>query len=199
MACNTITVSCLDQLREDFPKIPIVGTVPVIKTAVERSENKRIGILSTKRTAASGEYQKNLIKQFASDCEVINIGTDKLVPLIEKAEINSNKFRNILKQVLKPFIKVQPNAIALGCTHFTLIKNQIQEILGTNVEILDSGEAIAQQVKRILCAEGVIASKGIPSYRFYITGEKDTFSIIAEKLIESRFIDMVETVNLDHN
>src|SRR6266480_7134956 len=73
IACNTITVTCLDKLRSEYPNVPIVGTVPVIKTAAEVSKNKRIGILSTTRTAQS-TYQKRLIEEFANGCTVFNHG-----------------------------------------------------------------------------------------------------------------------------
>ena len=66
LACNTITVSCLDKLRKEFPKTPIIGTVPVIKTASEITKNNKIGVLSTARTARS-KYQKKLIKTFAGE------------------------------------------------------------------------------------------------------------------------------------
>lgn len=85
IACNTITVACIDKLRKDFPDIPIIGTVPVVKTASKLTKNGRIGILSTKQTASS-KYQKDLIKKFAKGLKVLNLGTDKLVPLIEASE-----------------------------------------------------------------------------------------------------------------
>src|SRR6185503_18797212 len=70
IACNTITVNGIDMLRQQFPNIPIVGTVPVVKTAAETTKNKKIGLLVTEATAKS-EYNKALTHKFASECEVI--------------------------------------------------------------------------------------------------------------------------------
>src|SRR5579859_4755595 len=75
IGCNTITVSCLDRLRSDYPVMPIVGTVPVIKTAAAVSTKKRIGILSTTRTAQS-DYQKHLIEEFANRSEERRVGKE---------------------------------------------------------------------------------------------------------------------------
>lgn len=94
IACNTITVTCLNKLRNDFPQIPIIGIVPVVKTAAKKTKNGRIGILSTTQTAKS-KYQKDLIKKFCKGLKVLNLGTDKLVSLIETddAEVISKNFR----------------------------------------------------------------------------------------------------------
>lgn len=82
VACNTITVSCIEKLRKEFPGIPIIGTVPVVKTASELTKTGRIGILSTNKTSKS-KYQKALLKKFGQGLKILNLGTDRLVPLIE--------------------------------------------------------------------------------------------------------------------
>lgn len=175
IACNTITVSCLDKLRREFPQVPIVGTVPVVKTASEKTRNKKIGILSTVGTAKSA-YQKKLIEKFAKDLKVLNIGTDKLVPLIEKGE----DVDLVLPKVLKPFKEV--DVLALGCTHFPLVKNKIQKILGSNVLILDSGPAIARQVRRVLIHNDILSNSKRAKHYFYTTGDGKLYNIKTEKV-----------------
>lgn len=172
IACNTITVTCLDKLRQNFPQTPIIGTVPVIKTAAARSKNKKIGILSTTTTAKS-EYQKTLIKQFAADCEVVNIGTDELVPIIEQqVTCDKKQVDTVLKRVLEPFKRSGVDVLALGCTHFPFFKEEFQTILGSNVLILDSGAAIARQVTRVLTANSLATVNKAPEYQFFTTGER---------------------------
>src|SRR5258708_19285848 len=149
IGCNTITVSCLDRLHSDYPNIPLVGTVPVIKTAAAISQKKRIGILSTTRTAQS-DYQKHLIEEFANDCTVFNHGTDELVPLIEKGKAESEEMTTVLQKVLEPFQEEDIDALALGCTHFPFLEEQMRRILDPKVQLLDSGSAIARQVRRVL-------------------------------------------------
>lgn len=175
VACNTITVTCLDRLRAEFPQIPIVGTVPVVKTAAEKTKKGKIGILSTVRTAKS-RYQKNLIKKFAGDLEVLNLGTDKLVPLIEKGE----SVDQVLENELSPFIN-QVDVLALGCTHFPLIKDKIQKILGPKVLVLDSGPAIARQVRRVLSNNNILSSSKADRF-FFTTGDDKSFNKILKSL-----------------
>lgn len=182
LACNTITVSCLDSLRKEYPKIPIIGTVPVIKTAAEKTKIKRIGILSTERTAKSS-YQKNLIKRFASDYFVLNHGTNNLVPFVEKGEVSGARIEKVLQKELKPFIDANIDVLALGCSHFPFLKPLMQEILGKKVTILDSGEAIARQVRRILEANSLLAQNTNVAHMLYTTGEKRQFIKTMKRLI----------------
>lgn len=194
IACNTITVSSLDKLRQEFHHIPIIGTVPVIKLAAEISKNKKIGILSTLRTANS-DYQKQLIKMFASGYAVINKGTDILVPLIEDGKLDETK--HVLPTILESFRGV--DTLALGCTHFPFIEQQIRNIIGRDVHLLDSGVAIARRVKRVLEEKDVVGFHDSPEYAFYTTGNAEHFAIIAKKLVKKEVrgkIGLVEGVDL---
>jgi glutamate racemase len=181
IACNTITVTCLDKLRENYPQVPIVGTVPVIKVAAALSKTKRIGILSTVRTAES-DYQKNLIQEFAKDCVVVNEGTNDLVPFVERGELQSSALMKVVKEALVPFNKEEIDVLALGCSHFPFLKEQIQDIIGEQVLILDSGEAIARQTARILTANKSVVVEVTGKHKFYTTGETDQFHSVAKNL-----------------
>jgi len=178
IACNTITVSALNQFRKDFPSLPIIGTVPVVKTAATRSKNKKIGILSTKTTAES-DYQKRLITAFAPDCEVINIGTSKLVSMVETGVVDMT----VLKEELAPFLDANIDTLALGCTHFPFLLPQIQEVLGKDVQILDSATAIARQVKHLLVTEGIESDAVLGSHKFSTTGDEEVFSAQLGRLV----------------
>ncbi len=187
IACNTITVSCLERLRLDFPNTPIVGTVPVVKTAVKITKNKRVGILSTTATAKS-MYQKNLIKAFANDCEVFNVGTDLVVHYVERGDLHSRLLTQRLQAELKPFIDADIDTLVLGCSHFPFLRSPMQEILGSQIHILDSGEAIARQVMRVLLANKALAQHNA-THQFFTTGDKKSFQNTVEKLLGKEFGD----------
>lgn len=188
VACNTITVSGIASFRETYPDVPIIGTVPAVKPAVAVTKNKRIGILSTTGTAQS-DYQKQLIREFASDCMVITHGTDELVPLIEQGIVDGEHMDKILQKQLVIFQKEQVDTLVLGCTHYPLVKDSIAKILGSNVTILDSGEAIAHQVRRVLeNADDIVRSSNL-CHEFYTTGSKD----IAKKLLYATIGDKNST------
>lgn len=167
IACNTITVVALERLRKDYPNVPIIGTVPVIKTAARVTKNGRIGIFSTLKTAQS-KYQKRLIEKFAKDLYVLNLGSDDIVPLIERG--NNKELGSVLLKALEPFKKAKIDVLALGCTHFPLVKSEIKDVIGKDIKVIDSGAAVARQVKKIL-GQLSLTSNNSGIDRFYTTGD----------------------------
>ncbi|MEK7502156.1 MAG: glutamate racemase [Patescibacteria group bacterium] len=186
LACNTITVSCLDKLRKEFPKTPIIGTVPVIKTASEITKNNKIGVLSTARTARS-KYQKKLIKTFAGGVSVLNIGTDKLVPMIEEGNLDGKDTENILRKELRVLIQEDIDTLALGCSHFPFLKIEMQKILGKKVLILDSSAAIARQVERVLKNNNELSVYNSSGHILLTTGNLDKFNRLSKEILRKRF------------
>ena len=182
VACNTITVTSIDKLRKDFNEVPIVGIVPVIKTAQEKTANGRIGVYSTMVTAKS-PYQKELIKKFAKNRNVVNLGSSKLVSLIEKGE--GERINRILNKELRIFKENNIDVLALGCSHFPLIKKEISRLL-PNVLILDSSIAVFHQVKRILENNNILSSSQNSDYNFLTTGDKKFFAEFVKKTIGAK-------------
>lgn len=193
VACNTITVSCIDKLREEFKEVPIVGTVPAIKTAAKESKNKKIGILSTFTTAQS-RYQKNLIDKFAKDCEIVSISASELVPYVERGEIEEEKVQRLTKKILKKFLLKDVDTIVIGCSHFPFLKRVIQEVMGDKVTILDSGEAIARQVRRVLTNDNILSLLNKSSYEFYTTGDASEFTRVSRKVVGEGCGDLIKSV-----
>src|SRR6185312_4931533 len=185
IACNTITTVCLDRLRNEFKDIPLIGTVPVVKKAVEISKKKKIGILSTNNTANS-YYQKHLLDQFASGVTVVNRGTNKIVPLVEKGEIDGATIEKVLRQVLLPFQESRVDTLALGCTHFPFLAKQMKKILGPDVTLLDSGEAIARQVERVLEHNQALGKREKVVHTLFTTGNTKVFEEIVGKIADGK-------------
>jgi len=149
VACNTASTLVLPQIRSHFDK-PVVGVVPAIKPAAQLSNSKVIGLLATPGTVAR-YYTKQLINNFAQDCEVISIGSSKLVHIAEQklcgVKIDIEELRNILK----PFQQhPELDTIVLACTHFPLLKSELSNALKKSVNWVDSGEAIARRVESLL-------------------------------------------------
>ena len=181
VACNTISVNCIADLRAEFPEMPIVGTAPAVKTASAVSKSRKIGVLSTVATANS-PYQAMLVEQFASDCSVTNVGTNELVPRIERGAW-STELPDVLPAVLAPFRDAEVDALVLGCTHYPLLREEISEFLGPDVAVVDSGEAIARQVGRVLEANGLQNESGLPpGYRYLTTADSPALDNVLARL-----------------
>ena len=164
IACNTATVNGLDYYRK-YAKVSLIGTVPVIKTAAHWTQNNTIALLATPRTVNS-KYTDNLIKKFAKNKTVIKIPCEKWVDAIEANKATPTLLKKDLDKIKKADI------VILGCTHYTLIKGPIQRVVGPDVKVLDSNEAVARHVLRIMNTQKLFKPKKKPKYIFECTGPK---------------------------
>jgi len=187
VACNTITITSISRLRQNYPDLPIVGIVPVIKTAAERTKNQKIGVFSTEVTAKS-QYQKDLIDKFAMGYEVISLGSVDLVELIEKLDFKT--IDKVLKKELQIFKDKNIDTLALGCSHFPLIQDRIQQTL-PKVLILNSADAVCRQIARILDNNKIASSINNSSYTFYTTGDFETINYFVKKLTNKGEIERI--------
>lgn len=194
VACNTITLNSIDALREAFPAVPIIGTVPVIKGAAQQTKTKRIGLLATS-AGGNSLYVQNLIKTHASNCDVIIVSTDKLVPLIENGGSNTEEMKVLLKEELKPFVGTI-DTLVLGSTHFPFIRSEIQDILGPGVLLLDTGPAIARQTKRILEANKLVSVEKKEADHFYTTGSTQKLRDHLESLIGKSSKSVIQQISI---
>lgn len=151
VACNTISVTALEDLRNLFPEISIIGTVPAIKLAAKITKNKRIGLLATNATVHHPYCQK-LIEDFASDCFVSMRADPDLVNFVEKKYFEAGEQERL--DAVKPaadFFKSQNcDTVILGCTHFTHIFGEMKKACGGEIQVVDSRDGVANQAIRKL-------------------------------------------------
>ncbi len=148
VACNTATTNAIDFLRATY-NIPFIGIEPAIKPAALQTKTNAIGILATKGTLSS-ELFHSTSQKFTEGINVIETIGEGLVPLIENDKINSLEIVQLLDKLLQPMLKKDIDYLVLGCSHYPFLIPQIRKIVGKNVTIIDSGEAVARQTKTIL-------------------------------------------------
>lgn len=152
VACNTASTLTLPHIRSRFTQ-PIVGVVPAIKPAAERSTTKVIGLLATPATIAR-PYTLNLIKEYASDCAIISVGSSELVEIAERKLRGETISLDAIKKITAPFQESihnrQLDTLILACTHFPLMRTELSLCMSNNVQFIDSGEAIARRVEFLL-------------------------------------------------
>ncbi len=189
LACNTATVASIDYLREEFSQLSFVGVVPVIKPASLLSKKKVIGCLATDTTVNS-KAQAELIYNFAENVKVYNVACHGLVELIENGLLNSNLTKNKLMEYIYPLVKKDIDVLALGCTHYPLLKEQIKSILHKGITILDSSKPVAKQVKRVLTQKKLLNLFKSPKYNFLVNGNTDNFTKVARVVLNGHFLNV---------
>lgn len=183
IACNTATVYAIDFLREKY-KMPIIGTVPVIKTIAQISKTGKTAVFSTPATAKS-DYLASLIDKFASGVTVFKVGGTGLEELVEEGRLDDPQTDKILHESLEPLLKEDVDAIALGCTHYPFLRSRIEKIVGPKVSIVDSGGAVARRLKFILEHNGILGDVRSEDF-YYTTGDEGKFKKVAELLLGER-------------
>ena len=147
IACNTASTIALDAVRAALD-LPIVGTVPAIKPAAERSRSRVIGVLGTEATVRQ-PYVDRLSQEFASDCRVLRHGSAELVDLAE-AKLRGEAtdpaaYRAILQALLDQPGGEEMDTVVLACTHFPLVQEELQAAAPRQLDFLDGSEGIARR------------------------------------------------------
>ncbi|WP_192459363.1 glutamate racemase [Musicola keenii] len=145
IACNTASTISLPALRERF-NFPVVGVVPAIKPAAKLTRNGVVGLLATRATVQR-PYTHELISRFAHDCTILSLGSSELVEWGEAKLQGDEVSIDALRKILKPWLKLPepPDTVVLGCTHFPLLANELQQALPEGTRLVDSGAAIARR------------------------------------------------------
>lgn len=152
VACNTASTVVLPSLRATFP-FPVVGVVPAVKPAAALSKSGTIGLLATKGTVTRA-YTDKLIDQFASSVRVIRVASSRLVEIAEAKIQGGHVNLRDVEEELAPFFgaHIHPavDTIVLGCTHFPLLRQELEAVVPWRLNWLDSAEAVARRVVDLL-------------------------------------------------
>ncbi|MEZ4786424.1 MAG: glutamate racemase [Flavobacterium haoranii] len=152
VACNTATTNAIKELRAKYD-VPFIGIEPAIKPAANSTKTHTIGILATKGTLNSDLFHEKA-KSFTNIKIIEQIGHG-LVQLIENGDIESAEMMELLETYLKPMVAQNIDYLVLGCSHYPYLVPQIKKIIPNSIKIIDSGEAVAKQTKKILELNGI--------------------------------------------
>jgi len=148
VACNTATAAAIQELRQVY-QIPIIGMEPAIKPATKATICKKVGILATNGTLESAKFSA-LLETYSGEIEFYTQPCPGLVELIELGRIDDLSIKNLIQKYLDPLIERKVDTIVLGCTHYVFIRKIIENIMGPEVKIIDTGLAVAKQLKNEL-------------------------------------------------
>ena len=160
VACNTASTVALPRIRARFD-LPIVGVVPAIKPAAQISQSKIIGLLGTPGTVAR-DYTRQLINEFAHDCHVVAVGSSELVKLAEDKLRGKAVDQRSIRDIVQAFANNSAmDTVILACTHFPLLKQELQQALPNIGHWVDTAEAIARRVGCLFAEMGYQASNTV--------------------------------------
>jgi len=196
VACNTASALALPKIREAIG-IDVTGVIgPGARKAVEETrgiEKPRIGVIATEATVSSGAYANAL--SLASDAaEIRQAACPLFVPLAEEGWTQTDETFSIAKKHLASIIEFTPDALVLGCTHYPLLRDVIQQTVGENVKLIDSGAAAADEVAQLLIKKDLDSKTKVSGKRhfcddldhFYVTDAAERFAAVAERFLGTK-------------
>ena len=177
VACNSATAAALPALREQLAgRVGVVGVVtPESRLAAAVTRSGRVGLLATRATVESGAYERALAEA-APGAEIHAVACHELAPLIQQSPEWDARVVRCVEDACAPLKRAGVDTVILGCTHYPLVRPMLQRTLGRGVEIVSSGEAIAQEVERALREAGLENDpERRGGYRFLATGDAEDF------------------------
>jgi glutamate racemase len=153
VACNTASAAALPALEEAMT-VPVVGVVVPGARAAVASRARKVGVIGTESTVASGAYP-HALHALDPNVEVVARACPLFVPLVEEGWFDHPVTRAVAYEYLEPFAAGQVDTLILGCTHYPLLRAAIAEAVGTGVRLVDSAEAVAGEVAEIVGGGGI--------------------------------------------
>lgn len=191
IACNTSSAAALDILAKLLP-VPVIGVIHAgAISAVSATVSGKIGVIGTDGTIQSQAYP-NAISQISSRTQTFSKACPLFVSLAEEGWENHQVSQIVAQEYLSEIITQKIDTLVLGCTHYPILKDTIQKVVGDQIKLVDSAKAISNQLISIIPDP---VKSGIGTDKFYVSDNEDKFSKIASKILNKK-IDSLTKVKL---
>jgi len=173
VACNTATAAAASLLRSRY-SIPIVAMEPALKPAMAATRSGVVGVLATVGTISSVRFAA-LLERFGNGIQVVVQPCPGLVERVEAGDLQGKITRTLVENYTAPLRAAGADVIVLGCTHYPFLRPLIASIVGPQVALIDTGSAVARQLRRVLESRALLNSKKpTGTERFWTTGDLDS-------------------------
>ena len=189
IACGTATSQAFIEMKKIF-NIPIIGIINPTVDYLKEENKKRIGVIATAGTIRSNGWKNNIDKMI-DNAIVINKACPLLAPMAEEGWTENEIARLTIHEYLKDMASENLEALILGCTHYPLFKKMIENELGENVEIINTGEMVAKELEEYLLQNNIENDKkNQTKVDIFLTDTECNFLNVAKKLLENENIDI---------
>ena len=195
IACNTASATSYEFLRDRHEgSYPIINVIdPIIEAIVKDDTLRNIGLIATKTTIESGVYQEKMMRR-NPDIEMNVLSTPLLAPMIEEGFSRDKISHTIIDNYLSHPKFKNIDALILGCTHYVLIKDEINDFFNGNVKLFDSTDLLAYKLKKILNKENLLATNKIEKNKFYVSDLTASFEGSASRFYEDEVKLVLKTL-----
>jgi glutamate racemase len=184
VACNTASSLALNYIKSKFD-LPIIGVIePGIHCAVAVTKNNRICVLGTNATIKSDAYGDGL-RLANNQISVVSQACPLFVPLVEEGWVSGSVPTAIATTYLEPIKRSNVDTLILGCTHYPLLKSIIVKILGSDISLIDSGQATATVVNSVLKKNNIVSNENTGDIHCYVTDSSNFFEALVGRFVNA--------------
>lgn len=155
VACNTATSAAVRLMRGMYPELPIVGIEPALKPAALQKEHPHVLVMATPMTVQQEKFRQ-LMTRYEDQAEIYPLPCPGLMEFVEAGDLESERLRGFLQELLAPYLAKPLDSVVLGCTHYPFARKIIQQIVGEQVTIFDGGAGTAREMRRRLSEAGLL-------------------------------------------
>ncbi len=196
IACGTVSSNCLEELRREND-IPIVGVVePAVRQAVRVTRSNQVAMAATRASVASGAYVR-AFGTLAPQVTVLSQACPLFVPLVEEGRCRPGD--PVVEAVAREYLghlKGRVDTLVLGCTHYPLLAEVIQNLMGPSVTLVDAGAEAAKAVEALLAERDALAERPRGTSRYFTSEHPDSFLRLAPLFLGEDVTGQVEEIDI---
>lgn len=191
VACNTATAAALDHLQQRLT-VPVMGVMgPEAHAAAHTTRNRRVGLLATAATVASGSYERMILANDAG-IAVTSVPCPRLAPAIQDGSGWDDEIVAMVRDYTEPLREAQVDTVILGCTHYSMVEKLLRRQL-PGVQIVKAGAELARELADALRRRELLRETGREGrYRFACSGDPETFRAVASRFLQMPLGDVVQ-------
>lgn len=193
IACNTASAFALETVSAEID-IPMIGVIkPGAAMAARTTKNGHIGVIGTEGTIQSRIYNEYLsatnpqVRVFGKACPLF-------VPLVEEGWIDDPVTYEVVNRYISELMPFDIDTLVMGCTHYPLLRNTIQKVVGDKVNLVNPALETAKSLKELLKEQGILSEVGMPEHHFYVSDGAEKFRQFANSILPC---EVVETKDVD--
>lgn len=196
IACNTASACSIKQVKNTFD-IPVIEVIePGSTAAVRETKNNKVGVIGTTNTINSDVYE-NAIQLIDNNIQVFSKACPLFVPLAEEGWWENDIAERIAKEYLLGLKEYDIDTLVLGCTHYPILYNTINKVIGPEVSLVSSAQEVARVVKNLIAENNIARDPGVePVYRYYTSDNVELFESFGSRIL-GKEIHAVEKVDIE--
>ena len=183
VACNTATAAAVHLLRTKHTHLPVVGVEPALKPAAAITKTGHVAVLATRGTLASAKFAR-LQESLRAQAQFHLVPCDGLAAAIEAddaGQIRALCQRYTMEVCCFGSGPGEIDTLVLGCTHYPFAAEIFRELLGPDIHLVETGEPVARQTRRLLETQGLLNPQGSGQVQFNTSGCPDALRLAASR------------------